>query len=447
MKKLQYILFASLLGFNCLTACSPEQDELFADSAAERSSKDIARVHQILKEAPNGWLAEYFCDLNYGGFNVLMKFTEDSVTIASEKVATSHIAGLDAEGKCITATSHFKLEQSMGTVLSVDEYNEVFHYFSTPNNPDQFGTKDEGLLGDFEFRIISACKDSIVMKGKKHGDRILMTPVAESKTWEDVLNDAATTAQFMDSRNYMLSGTAFNDETQAVAIQSNHTLMFQYKDSLGDAQTVVAPFIFTPSGMKFYRSINVNGIWLDGIEKGDNQDRYYAQGNHDLWINSYLPTLYEHLTGSYWFIAYSELGEYAQPKWDKLREGLKKAKKGNQEPVLNYAMFGYYSGRLALTLMIDGEIAYQGCTSEPLDDQTGVTLKWSSGAHNNLGDRYYKNYGLRDAQEPFYGTRGRSFSIETDDQRHPTYLILRDKNEPKNVIKLLDREVANPLDN
>ena len=131
------------------SACSLKEDDTFDEQASQRSEAHIAEVQKVLYTAPNGWLMEYYGALGFGGYNVMVKFDGSNATFASEKWGPSHVAGIGADGKCVTTTSHFKIEQSMGTVISFDDYNETFHYYSMPNNPDYNYDKDEGLYGDF----------------------------------------------------------------------------------------------------------------------------------------------------------------------------------------------------------------------------------------------------------------------------------------------------------
>ena len=156
------------------SACSLKEDDSFAESASQRSGDNITAVQKVLYTASNGWLMEYYGDLNMGGYNIMVKFEGENATFASEKWGDSHKAGLDADGKCITTTSHFKLEQSMGTVISFDEYNETFHYYSMPANPDYTYDTADGLYGDFEFRVMKATNDSIILRGKKHNNKIII---------------------------------------------------------------------------------------------------------------------------------------------------------------------------------------------------------------------------------------------------------------------------------
>src|SRR3712207_8641346 len=55
-----------------------------------------------------------------------------------------------------------------------------------PISVAEVGVAGRGFEGDFEFRVLSAAADSVVLEGKKHGARIVMTPMpAETKWVED----------------------------------------------------------------------------------------------------------------------------------------------------------------------------------------------------------------------------------------------------------------------
>ena len=117
MKKLVsniWLITALVLGF---VACTSEVDDVYDKPVSERVSDVIKNDMAILTSAQNGWVMYMYGDLVYGGYNVLCKFNDDhTVTVASE------IAASDA-----MVTSHFKLIQSAGVVLSFDEYNEIFN--------------------------------------------------------------------------------------------------------------------------------------------------------------------------------------------------------------------------------------------------------------------------------------------------------------------------------
>ena len=133
-----------------LSACTYRIDDVFDQSSAIRVREEIARTGEILAGAQNGWVMEYYAATKYGGYNILCKFNEDNTVAVQSEIFGEKVV-----------TSHYKIDQSQGVVLSFDEYNEIFHYFSTPSNPDGIGTNGDGMLGDFEFRVLSVSADEI----------------------------------------------------------------------------------------------------------------------------------------------------------------------------------------------------------------------------------------------------------------------------------------------
>jgi len=435
MKKF-YSIISLLAGLFALTACTPEVDEIFSGGETDRVEASALDYKEILMSAKNGWRMEYYGATTYGGYNVIVKFDEYTVTVASEKVGANHNAGFGADGKLITCTSRYKLENSQGIVLSFDDYNDIFHYFSTPNNPD-YGTDGDGMEGDFEFRIISVTPEKVEMTGKKTDTKIIMYPLPEDQTWENYINEVHNTEEFMVSRSYQF--VVEGSEREISAVTSYRRLVFTYTDDRGDSKQVVAPFIVTPDGYKMYKTVDVDGTEIPAILKGDTEEFFLVEGNEKARLYTYVPTLKETLEGGMWFITYEDLGNFARPYWDEMREKLKTAGPNGTKNRLYWALIGTYQKHTALHIQAGGDYCYQGMSVEALNEEGNeVRIKWNSSVQNAAGKKYYKSYGLNRAIIPFMiqGSKGRSFELTTDNRRHPSYIILKDKDEPSNVIKL-----------
>lgn len=440
MKKIYYI-FTLLLGLVSLTACVPEVDDAFDKSASERAQEAINNTREILKAPANGWRMEYYGATSYGGYNVFMKFEDDSVTVASEKVGASHNAGVDKNGNIITAKSHMKIEQSQGVVISLDVYNDVFHYFSNPVNAD-YGTSGEGFDGDFEFRVASISADKIELIGKKHDTKIMMYPMDENTSWADYIKQVDETSEYMASRSYTLEEEGSDKSYSATT--SLRCLRFITTDETGKAVAVLAPFVVTPDGYKLYEKTTVGGIELTGFSKGETRDYFCSVDNPNVKLVTEVPTLYETLTRSFWYLTYEDMGTYGKPQWDVMLHKLATNNKGKVERVY-YAGIGYVNSSwmgFQMSTAVESSIV-KGMTFSKVkegdkvyDDRVTIAVNNAQNSGNRVGDRYYKNNGLKEAMEPFCGTRGRTFVISADNLRHPTYLILTDVNEPTNVIKL-----------
>lgn len=433
MKKIFYFLAACLL-VTSFDSCSFKEDEVFSESASERSSKEIADVQEVLKAAPNGWVMDYYGTLGLGGYNVMVKFDGDNVTVASEKWGNNHNAGLDADGKCITATSHYKIDQSMGTVLSFDEYNEIFHYYSMPNNPDYTYEPDLGLEGDFEFRVLKADADSVILRGKKHNNRIVMTPVPADKTWEDIINEAEDTENFMSSRSYTLDGEAFLDKAREIVVENNggyRCLIFTYNDDAEQKVTVAAPYIVKADGYYFYRPVEVDGYELDGLVRGTDDAFFVFRNNEKLQLNTAMPSLVESLTTGTWYMRYGSVGAYAKPYWDAMLKILKTAGKSKTEIKIYTSTFGMTSdNKMAASMQTSTDAPYYGYSYTQISD-TRVSFAIAPTQRNTAGKTYYQKYGWDGVLNSIYG---HTFELSCDYQRRPSWITMTDINNPTNVI-------------
>lgn len=442
MKPLHKLLSAAT-ALLALAACTPEVDDLFDQTAAERAEAPKAEFVKTIEAAPNGWRMQYYGSSTYGGYNVLVKFNGTNATFASEKVASKHQGGLNDAGEANTESSHYKLEQSQGLILSFNEYNNIFHYFSDPVNPDGIGSKGDGMSGDFEFRVIRCTPDTIMLSGKKGGAKIVMVPMPQDQTWGQYLQSVAETEEYMKSRSYKLEGATGREIS---AYTSYHRLVFEYLNDKEESQQVVAPYTITPEGYKFYKPVEVDGVEVDGFLKGDTDEYFCAANNNAIHLVTYVPSLYESLADGMWFIDYFSLGAYAQPYWDKMREKLKTSGMNKTTERLYWALIGTYQSKQGFHMQAAGNYAMYGMKFTKVSGDTEgnkVTLKDNSLVNNKTGKTYYSTYGMKQAMSVFTnGTKGRTFTLSTDNARHPSYMLLTEDANPENTIKLWYNEVT-----
>lgn len=429
-----------LFGVFVMASCVTEVDDVFNKNASQRAEEAISETKQILEAPANGWRMEYYGATTYGGYNVLLKFEGDSVLVASEKVGDSHAAGFDANGNLLTAKSHYKIEQSQGVVISMDEYNSIFHYFSDPRNAD-YGSDGDGFDGDFEFRVVSLGADKIELKGKKHDTKIIMYPLDENISWSDYIKSVNDTENFMVSRSYSLE---LNDGASTVPTTSTYRrLAFLTTGEDGTRSYVYAPFIITPQGYKFYEPVNVNGVEISGFDKADTEDFFYATGNNSVKLVTEVPDLYTTLTTGFWYLTYEDMGTYGKNKWNDLLKKLEKADNGKRAR-LYYAGIGFYSSKYTGFFMQAGTDSYNGGMNFNAVSGNGSQVKITRDSRDDNNSKncyeskfYQKNAnGIKSAMDPFCGGFGHTFDLSTDNLRHPSYIILTDTKDPTNVIKV-----------
>ena len=107
-------------------------------------------------------------------------------------------------------TSAYEVVKDQAPMLSFNVYNKVIHTLAEPwlGNP-------EGLQGDYEFTILKATADSMVIKGRKWKNEMVLTRLPENISWEEFMvgligvKDGMTvkTYNFIQGKDTLAQGT------------------------------------------------------------------------------------------------------------------------------------------------------------------------------------------------------------------------------------------------
>jgi hypothetical protein len=151
-----------------MVACSRDEKSLFEDSAAVRAQKAIDNACDVLTSQEAGWEMAYFPNLEADakGYNMVLKFNKNgNVSVTAKNAATTN-------NRIMTDTaSTWAVKSDYGPILTFDTYNDVFHAFSDPKD------NGAGFLGDYEFLILKATPELVILKGKKHSAYTVMRPM------------------------------------------------------------------------------------------------------------------------------------------------------------------------------------------------------------------------------------------------------------------------------
>ena len=257
MKKLYTVCFLfALLAF---VSCSPEEDDIFDKTAAERIAEVIEHDLSVLQGAKNGWVMEYYPSVTkmYGGYSILVSFETDG---------TAKVSCDLYEADKVT-TSKYDVKQSTGPLLTFDTYNEIFHFFSEPSNALGIGETGKGMEGDYEFLIVECTPEKVVLKGKKTGNSIVMTPIPESETWNQYLGNIIDISR----KAYLaLYDVNVGIETEYTVRQEYHTFILAHPD--GSEERI--PFVYTTGGIKFYEPIAIGAQQVQDLKWNDEVNAY-----------------------------------------------------------------------------------------------------------------------------------------------------------------------------
>ena len=241
MKKI-FLYIAFVTGIVSLQSCLHEEDDLFDTPAAQRIEETVKADRLLLESASNGWKFEYYYgdEYDYGGVNFLLKFKDGKVTATGETTVL-----LDLEpGQ--TSTSSSDIVTDKGPVLSFNTYNDILHELAQPYQSDV-----DGYYGDYEFVIQKTTNDSIYMKGKKWGNKVLLTRLPDDVNWTEYMNSVIGTSYDVLT-DYV--GTVNGAEATA-ELDVNYNW---FSVEVGEDYEEM-PFIFTTTGIKLREPMTING--------------------------------------------------------------------------------------------------------------------------------------------------------------------------------------------
>jgi hypothetical protein len=365
---------------------------------------------------------KYFPDeyLQYGGFNVLLKFTEDGkVTVANELY--------DADE---TAESLYKVKQDAGVVLSFDTYNELFHLFSDPEDKAGVSQNGKGLEGDYDFQILEASADKVVLKGKKSGTKAVLTPFTGD--WTEYLSTIQAADEAMYNKRYSFD---LNGTTVAVST-SNRTLVFSYEKD-GEEVSESGAYIVTPTGYDFYEPIEINGTTIEGFTYNSSSDSFTASNNSSISMVKVVPPLSEQFVNGDWFFYNSGLSATVKQYFAMAYQG-----SANEGETIYYMYLslsgngfcfnsGGYSGYLTYKYTIVS------------DDEVKITF---GGQGNSNGVWYYSNAGYNYVISALGNSAGVTYKLTTeDDLKNVQYITMTNEANPARYMTVTSNVVYYPF--
>ena len=177
MKTIKISILNLMLLAIVFTSCKDDSN-LFGKSSAERLNEAKAELQSLLTSSPDGWELIYFTDTAYyGGYNLLMKFTDTEVTVQGSN-------RLFPQGQY---TSKYSISFPQSVALTFDTYNPIFSLLGDPDNNSLTGTGE--ALGGENYLLwmrTSNNKDTIVFKNKNSNTKSMM--IRYTGNWDEHFN-------------------------------------------------------------------------------------------------------------------------------------------------------------------------------------------------------------------------------------------------------------------
>ena len=206
--KAKYLVIIGLLAAT-FAACSRDEESLFEKPAAIRAQEAIENAFNVLTAPANGWEMAYFPNLETSakGYNMVLKFNKNGNVSVTAKNTTTTLNKIETD-----TASTWAIKSDYGPILTFDTYNDVLHAWADP------GSDGAGLLGDYEFLILEATPEMVLLKGKKHSAYSVMRPMKNTdvasyfasceKMMAHLLgNNNIVTVQQGDEKMYLYNGT------------------------------------------------------------------------------------------------------------------------------------------------------------------------------------------------------------------------------------------------
>lgn len=291
MKKYLSIYTLLILASIGLQSCFFSEEDVFEESSANRATADVVKCQEILKNVPNGWKLEYYIGRDYslGAVTFLLKFDGKQVQIASE-------TGTDDYKPSTKITSLYQVKSEQSTMLTIDSYNSLLHTYSAP-----LGT-NMNLEGDYEFIVMSASPDKIVLQGKRYKNIMEMTPMPKDIPWHIYIQDILSIEKdaFFDTYRMEKGGKVF-----AYFERNNQTMStFSVYNTFHTGDPEHVSYIYTDKGLKLQAPHSIDEVTVQNF-KWDRTSRLFTctdAGATDITLKEYslegyLP--YEDYLGNY----------------------------------------------------------------------------------------------------------------------------------------------------
>lgn len=424
------ILISALLVF---TSCLFEQKDIFDKTPSERMEAYLSEYQELLESSVDGWILEYYpnSDLTYGGYVYFLTFNEGEVT-AQFQLATDVSKEI---------TSLYKMTPDDGPILSFDTYNAYLHYFATPSSSEY-----QAKRGDTEFKIMGKSEDEseIYLVGRKSGNSCKL-----------VRNDEYDATEYLTACNVIKNelnyksitalkfqvGDVLGDAKKGGEMELNNYLYFGYpEDGAMDSEeeTLIEgefPFCNTPDGIRLYKPVEIDGAEYDYFYY-DAQNNKFVTEDEYISINMIYTPISQQFTEGEWFIAKSNLSTAAAAIFSEVETSLA----ANSDAIEYIAIGKGLNGGKKYGLEFQ-------CTKGKGTFEYKTTLK----ADNKLGLKYTltnegdaKNYlaKLLKLIDCFGRSSEKTFTVETDNFKQPTWIKLTDASNSAISIKLVKEKVA-----
>ena len=430
MKK--FNIFLLLAGLFFCTSCLFEQKEIFDQTPAERMEAFLNEYQEILETAENGWILEYYpdSDVSYGGYVYHLSFADGEVSALFQL----------ASDLTTPVSSLYKMTQDDGPVLSFDTYNSYIHYFATPSGGS---ANYQGKRGDTEFKIMGKSKDEsvIYLVGKKSGNPCTLTYFEG----EDPVEYLEGCNAIMDELNYAsITAIEFQvgdlvGETESNGVMGlSNLLYYAYPESSDEGAAVIEgaiPFCTTPEGLRTFQPLEIDGVEYDFFYYDAENNRFVTEDDY-VSLNMIYTPISEQFVSSEWYFTKDNLSPAASAIFAEVEQTLI-----GEGDAIEYLAIGTGMNKgKTFGLEFQCKKGFGTFTmNSTIKDKDKLGLKYSM---KGEGDQTNYLLKMRNIISCFGLTSEKTFKVETDNFKNPTWVKLTDTADPTFYVTLVNQKVA-----
>jgi len=433
--KLKYLLVLFLLPALLISSCKRDDDRIFETNATVRMTEAVQNAYTVLQANKAGWMMNYYPSKNqeFGGYTIFTKF----ISNAKVSIASDPIKGIE--------TSSYIINPESGPVLSFDGFNKSIHWFSEPGMDNGgIGPDDSGMQGDFEFIVLKATADSVVLKGKKSGSHLVMLPLKGTE-FENL------SASYQEAANKFKQFDIFNLVTaDGKSVKIGYDPKVRVFSNPDDPTAKDMSFRVVPGGLEFYEEYTIGKTAFDRVSfiepTGAYPNGYYTDKGNTFKIVPIAPTLNQWFKSKVWFMSYKNVGSFGQKYWDNA-----KTKLNTNKISLNSISLGDRSVEVFYYVLqngaVVGAIGHDIGLVDDTNDQVKISLEGSVyGVRGDFGTNFltYWSGGLNEFTRPL---NGRTFKITADQMIKPEVVLLTDISDATNTFKVFLKDINDPLNN
>ncbi|GGH22772.1 DUF4302 domain-containing protein [Sphingobacterium alkalisoli] len=256
MKSKIYYLMLFFIGL-FISCNKPDIEYTFGEQPEERISKKLDELKLALLSSPYGWRASLNTNVR-GGYGFYINFKADETIEMLSDFNTTTSENLKE--------STYRVRWGMDASLLFDTYNYIT-MLQDPNPSVNGGTGGQGLQSDVEFEYVHIAQDSIVLRGKRYKNLLLLTKLSQVDqqsylTGQYRTSIAAVNDYFATHENNYIEIDGVTEKVEIVPNSLNKNFLFQYISNSDGVKSVTYKYNYELGGINFNVPLNVENVFF-----------------------------------------------------------------------------------------------------------------------------------------------------------------------------------------